>query len=61
MEQWSDPDPGSGIKHPGSATLPLRQAKQTEPMPPADLFDRKGKKKQTKAIEGCGITMRLLQ
>jgi hypothetical protein len=21
MEQWSDPDPGSGIKHPGSATL----------------------------------------
>jgi hypothetical protein len=23
MEQWSDPDPGSGIKHPGSATLVL--------------------------------------
>jgi hypothetical protein len=23
MEQWSDPDPGSGIKHPGSATLDL--------------------------------------
>jgi hypothetical protein len=22
MEQWSDPDPGSGKKHPGSATLP---------------------------------------
>jgi hypothetical protein len=22
MEQWSDPDPGSGIKHPGSAILP---------------------------------------
>jgi hypothetical protein len=21
MEQWSDPDPGSGIKHPGFATL----------------------------------------
>jgi hypothetical protein len=21
MEQWSNPDPGSGIKHPGSATL----------------------------------------
>jgi hypothetical protein len=21
MEQWSDPDPGSGIKHPGSITL----------------------------------------
>jgi hypothetical protein len=21
MEQWSDPDPGSGMKHPGSATL----------------------------------------
>jgi hypothetical protein len=25
MEQWSDPDPGSGIKHPGSATLDLTQ------------------------------------
>jgi hypothetical protein len=24
MEQWSDPDPGSGIKHPGSATLDSR-------------------------------------
>jgi hypothetical protein len=24
MEQWSDPDPGSGIKHPGSATLRQR-------------------------------------
>jgi hypothetical protein len=23
MEQWSYPDPGSGIKHPGSATLPV--------------------------------------
>jgi hypothetical protein len=23
MEQWSDPDPGSAIKHPGSATLLL--------------------------------------
>jgi hypothetical protein len=21
MEQWSNPDPGSGINHPGSATL----------------------------------------
>jgi hypothetical protein len=27
MEKWSDPDPGSGIKHPGSATLPERLIK----------------------------------
>jgi hypothetical protein len=24
MEHWSDPDPGSGIKHPGSTTLVQR-------------------------------------
>jgi hypothetical protein len=37
MEQWSDPDPGSGRKHPGSATL-------ADPLVYLVIIKKKGKK-----------------